>query len=100
MDKYVKLQNVLETLRKANIGGYITDRLLEMPAADVQPVRHGHWYDNTYRYVDELDAYFIQACCSCCKRYSHKIDNYTGIMSNNYCSYCGADMRSPDATKG
>ena len=38
MDKYVKLQNVLETLRKANIGGYITDRLLEMPAADVQPI--------------------------------------------------------------
>lgn len=38
MTEYISREDVLETLRKANIGGYITDRLLEIPAADVQPV--------------------------------------------------------------
>ena len=38
MAKCVRLQDVLGTLEKANIGGYITDRLMEIPAADVQPV--------------------------------------------------------------
>lgn len=37
MAKCVRLQDVLGTLEKANIGGYITDRLMEIPAADVQP---------------------------------------------------------------
>lgn len=68
----------------------ITDFIESLPVTDV---KRGHWYHNTSKYVSELDAYFVQACCSCCKRYSHKIDNYTGIMSNNYCSCCGADMR-------
>ena len=35
MEKYIKLADVLETLKKANIGGYITDRLLEIPTIDI-----------------------------------------------------------------
>jgi len=78
--------------------GYITeltmrDMINEIPAADVQPVKRGHWYHNTSKYVSELDAYFIQACCSCCNRYSDRIDQYSQIMSNETCSHCGADMR-------
>ena len=78
----------------------ITDYIESLPAADVQPIRRGHWYDNTYRYVGELDAYFIQACCSCCNRYSDRIDQYTKIMSNETCSHCGADMRNAETIKG
>lgn len=37
-DKYISREAVLKTLQKANIGGYITERLLEIPAANVQPV--------------------------------------------------------------
>ena len=66
---------------------------------NIQPVKRGHWYHNTSKYVSELDAYFIQACCSCCGRYSDRIDQYSQIMSNETCSHCGADMREPDATK-
>ena len=62
-------------------------------SADVQSVKRGHWYHNTSKYVSELDAYFIQACCSCCGRYSDRIDQYSEIMSNETCSHCGADMR-------
>ena len=70
--------------------------ILKKTDIETQPVKRGHWYDNTYRYVGELDAYFIQACCSCCNRYSDKLDRYTKIMSNETCSHCGADMRGED----
>lgn len=35
MDEYIKREAVLQTLQKANIGGYITERLLEIPSEDV-----------------------------------------------------------------
>ena len=40
MDEYVRREDVLETLRKASIGGYITDKLLEIPAVDVLPMKY------------------------------------------------------------
>ena len=70
------------------------DIIATVPTADVQPVKRGHWYHNTSKYISELDAYFIQACCSYCGRYSDRIDSYTVIMSNEFCSHCGADMRT------
>lgn len=35
MGEYIKREVVLQTLQKANIGGYITERLLEIPSEDV-----------------------------------------------------------------
>lgn len=70
--------------------------LKELKTTDVQPVKYGHWYHNTSKYVSELDAYFIQACCSCCNKYSDRVDQYTTIMSNETCSHCGADMRGDE----
>lgn len=63
-----------------------------IPAADVQPIKKGHWYHNTSKYISELDAYFIQARCSCCGKYSDRVDLYSTIMSNEMCSHCGARM--------
>lgn len=72
-------------------------RVIEnMPAADVQPVKRGKWIENTYKYIKELDAYFVQAKCTVCGRYSDKIDIYTGYMSNECCSHCGAKMDLKD----
>lgn len=64
----------------------------EQCAADVQSAKRGHWYHNTSKYISELDAYFIQACCSCCGKYSDRVDPYLTIMSNKVCSHCGARM--------
>lgn len=74
--------------------GYNTaaDEVHDFPTVDVQPIKKGHWYHNTSKYISELDAYFIQACCSCCGRYSDSIDAYSQIMSNENCSHCGARM--------
>lgn len=55
-------------------------------------VKHGRWIDNVYKYVISLDAYFIQAKCSVCGRYSDRIDIYSKFMSNECCSRCGARM--------
>ena len=96
---YVDVGKLADFANNSTVGLTAND-IMRFPRADVKPVRHGHWYDNTYRYVDELDAYFIQACCSCCNRYSDKLDQYTKIMSNETCSHCGADMREPEAIKG
>ena len=63
-----------------------------LSAADVQPIKKGHWYHNTSKYISELDAYFIQACCSCCGKYSDRVDSYSQQMSNESCSHCGARM--------
>ena len=37
MGEYIKREAVLQTLNKANIGGYITERLLKIPSEDVIP---------------------------------------------------------------
>ena len=91
MDEYISREDVINIT--AETGAWETqNRVRELPAADVQPVKHGYWYHNTSKYISELDAYFIQACCSCCGRYSDKIDVYSQVMSNENCSHCGARM--------
>ena len=92
--KWTSYNDCEESYRQGVADNYSdTIRLIsEMSAEDVQPTKQGHWYDNTYRSIGELDAYFIQACCSCCNRYSDRLDQYTKIMSNETCSHCGARM--------
>lgn len=48
------------------------------PAADVAPVRHGHW--NT--------GYFHDRVCSCCLHPDNDINDY----AHSYCPNCGAKM--------
>lgn len=81
-----KIQGAKEILNS------VDNDLCFIPAADVQPIKKGHWYHNTSKYISELDAYFIQACCSCCGKYSDRVDSYSTIMSNETCSHCGARM--------
>ena len=54
------------------------------PAADVEPVRHGRWYDE-----DGFDAHGSPIYrCSVCNR--TVADNY--ISCHKYCLHCGAKM--------
>ena len=72
------------------------DTIADIELADVQPIKHGRWNHNTSKYIGELDAYFIQACCSCCGKYSDRVDSYSQLMSNEYCSHCGAKIMDGD----
>lgn len=53
-----------------------------LPAADVAPVRHGHW--NT--------GYFHDRVCSCCLHPDNDINDY----AHSYCPHCGAKMDGGD----
>ena len=61
--------------------------------SDVQPGKRGRWEKHHATYIKQLDAWFVQARCSCCHRYSDKIDNYSQYLDLEFCSHCGADMR-------
>lgn len=104
MAEYIDREDVYNTM-KAMYCDECTDEKCQMceyaeiifvldnlPIADVQPIQHGKWTDNVYKYVKSLDAYFIQAKCSVCGRYSDRIDIYSRFMSNECCSRCGARM--------
>jgi len=85
MDDYISRQAAIAILdRWLSVNGYsegeinvmrcMKFELEDMPSADVQPVRHGHWnwFDGVY--------------CSVC---NYKLQS-TGIPS--YCPNCGAQM--------
>lgn len=64
-------------------------KVLEIaPAADVQPIRHGHW-ENEY-----LDGDIWWAKCSDCKEETHS--RYGRVSTYRYCPNCGADMQNKE----
>lgn len=82
-------------------------QLKDIPAADVQPVRHGRWMTKEYMYGDpdvgigdmwidrlaEQSDYF--AYCSACG----KDAGYTAegeLVLSDFCPTCGAAMREVD----
>mgnify|MGYP000103819224 CR=1 FL=1 len=52
--------------------------LVNLPAADVEPIRHGYW---------EV-GYFHDRVCSCCLHPDNDLDDYP----HPYCPNCGAKM--------
>jgi hypothetical protein len=69
----------------------VTDLKYAIPAADVEPVRHGIWDGKTLSTFLSLDhtgapiyGHSPVYVCSCCGRYS--------ILQTNYCPHCGAKM--------
>lgn len=100
MDEYIKREDVLQTLKKANIGGYITERLLEIPSADVQLVKHGKWEEthiSLVKYIPEDEKeeghsfYMAELKCSCCKRYN-AVTFALVLNKPDFCQFCGARM--------
>lgn len=62
----------------------INDLIMKQPAADVEPVRYGHW---------EV-GYFHDRVCSCCLHPDNDFNEY----SHDYCPNCGAKMDGKDKT--
>lgn len=92
MAKYVDIDAVKEVVRgaecDANWDGhrfdaeFIENALDFILAADVAPVRHGHWDT----------GYFHNRVCSCCLHPDNDIDDY----AHSYCPNCGAKMDEKD----
>lgn len=93
MDEYIKREDLLELYRMddpvLNENGHvplpvIRQNIMDIPAADVAPVRHGRWEivigSNRKEYM----------VCTCC-RVSQEL---TGVFT--YCPNCGAKMDLED----
>ena len=81
MTDYIKREDALEQFDYYDLGEYLTTQirgmLMDIPSADVAPVRHGHW--------EVIDAEEPRRYgCSECKRLSWHMENY--------CPNCGARM--------
>lgn len=63
----------------------IIDAFDDLPTADVQPVKHGHW-------ISEYIGYGVTLYrCSVCGVYFGE-DMIVDFQHNNFCSDCGARM--------
>ena len=96
MDEYIKREDLLELYRiddpVLNENGHvplpvIRQNIMDIPAADVSPVRHGEWEivvgSNGKEYM----------VCTCCR----VSQDLTGVFT--YCPNCGAKM-TPQPPKG
>ncbi len=60
-----------------------------IPAADVAPMKRGHWESNEY-----LAGINMTRCSECkTKFYIQDLEEISGDGFVSYCSNCGADMR-------
>lgn len=64
---------------------YLAEYLDDIPAADVSPIKHGHW---------EYDKHFRFARCSECEAefYICDLEEISGGNLVKYCPNCGAKM--------
>ena len=86
MDEYIKREDLLELYRiddpVLNENGHvplpvIRQNIMDIPAADVAPVRHGRW-------IMHDDEFGLTCECSAC--------HIETMGDGNYCPNCGAKM--------
>lgn len=64
-----------------------------IPAADVEPVRHGEWG----RIDDDWDSLSTFQCSVCGEEWCFEIDEDLPSLNYNYCPNCGAKMDLEEA---
>lgn len=99
MSDYISREAALEALQNPelfNVSPRFLQILRNLPAADVELVRHGRWMDIPNAYVSVASkngAYHGNAtACSEC----HEIN--PNAYKTNYCPICGAKMDLEDET--
>ncbi len=78
MPVYIDKQAFLDCMKRTNRYFSVKFDIESFPAADVAPVRHGHWNA----------GYFHDRVCSCCLHPDNDINDY----AHSYCPNCGAKM--------
>ena len=76
--EYIEREALVERLKKEECDREWLWTILDIPAADVSPVKHGHW-------VKEKSDVLIHWHCSVCKNCY-----YLEEPNANYCPNCGA----------
>ena len=100
MTDYIRREDALFALRKAERGGSMTEltrlerayaEIREMPAADVAEVVHGRWILH-----HTVNGNPYTECSNCCTNLAVKTDKRTSakldMRGTFYCPNCGAKM--------
>ena len=92
MGEYIRREDAQDNLEQAIADDwemdYAIDRLNEIPAADVAPVVHAKWKEESPDYLDGDSVYI----CSICGE-TWNLEAGTPKENNmNYCPNCGAKM--------
>ena len=72
----------------------IQDVIASVPAADVEPVRHGEWL----RTDDDWSSLVTIQCSVCGGEWCFEIDEDVQLLGYNYCPGCGCKMDLEDET--
>ena len=87
MSDYIKREDALEQFDYYDLGEYLTTQirgmLMDIPSADVAPVRHGRWEDE---FKEDAEAFVKHRyVCTVC-------GNWQTYGKTAYCPNCGAKM--------
>lgn len=89
MADYIKREDALEQFDYYDLGEYLTTQirgmLMDIPSADVAPVRHGRWELDT-AHTEEIYVHPVK--CSVCGQ--TEVLEYETLTP--YCPNCGAKM--------
>ena len=66
----------------------------QIPAADVEPVRHGEWL----RTDDDWSSLVTIQCSACGGEWCFEVDEDVQLLGYNYCPGCGCKMDLEDET--
>ena len=82
--EYIEREKLNDMLEDFCVNESFYDALQTIPAADVVPVRHGHW----------INENFYTHCSACGKMAIY--DKYGQEVESDYCPHCGAKMDGGD----
>ena len=84
--EYIERKTLVERLKKEECDCEWLWEILDIPAADVLPIRHGHW-------VSEYDCgYTTPHCSECGETALTKEETSYDYVYSSYCPRCGAKM--------
>lgn len=88
MAEYIEREAVIKccTFGRTSLG--LVNELRRLPAAEVQPVRHGRWIlESTHEGLeDDPEQYWECSLCGCGS------DSFDTVYHTPYCPNCGAKM--------
>lgn len=88
MAEYIERNELIKNLNKFAPEYYnalINDLIIKQPAADVEPVKYGHWIC-----IGDIDEYIFE--CSECHEIYYLNDGTPKEHQYNYCPNCGAKL--------
>ena len=97
MSDYIKREDALEQFDYYDLGEYLTTQirgmLMDIPSADVAPVRHGHWNVREPMPMHDIKGNLSWGnwyVCTGCGFATTAIEGH--ITQYKYCPSCGARM--------